>query len=45
MGLNNSEKFGKPDLINLTRYYQPLKNRKNDERREIPQGGEKRFAI
>ena len=33
--LTNSEKFGKPDLINLTKYYQQLKNRKN----------EKQFAI
>ena len=36
------EKSGKPVLINLTKYYQQLKNRKNVERREIPpHGGEK----
>ena len=29
--MNNSEKFGKPDLINLTKYYQQLKNKKNEK--------------
>jgi hypothetical protein len=29
--LTNSEKFGKPSLINSTKYYQQLKNKKNDK--------------
>ena len=29
-GSTNSGRFGKPDSINLTKYYQPLKKRKND---------------
>jgi hypothetical protein len=31
IGWPNSGKFGKLNLINLTRYYQQLKKRKNDK--------------